>query len=86
MSLLFLNIDLFRELDSITLDTKAKTAEWDDILSSSQCLQVELWWPGWIWKPVDPCCVVELSVPVEGYNHAIHHIFDGEATAGWRAT
>lgn len=46
MSLLFLNIDLFRELDSITLDTKAKTAEWDDILSSSQCLQVELWWPG----------------------------------------
>lgn len=28
------------------------------------------------------CCVVELSVPTEGYNHAVHHVSGGEVTAG----
>lgn len=32
---------------------------------------------------VDPCCVVELSVPMEGYNHASHRISAGEVTVGW---
>lgn len=32
---------------------------------------------------VDPCWVVELRVPTEGYNHASHHVSVGEVTAGW---
>ncbi|KAM3625620.1 uncharacterized protein V6R79_014904 [Siganus canaliculatus] len=61
---------------SVSLLTKAKTTERHMILSSSQSdrLQLKLM-VAWV-KRVNLLLtrVVELSMPAEGYNHAIHHI------------
>lgn len=73
------------------LSTQAKTAEWDEILSSSQRFAGRSFqnggWGESVTSTVDPCCVVEIGVrPLRATIIPFHHICVGEVAAGWCAT
>lgn len=66
-----------------SLLTKAKTAEWDRILRSSQRLQVRVY--GGLGDSANilmtRVALRSVCAPIEGYNHASHH--DGVQRGTW---